>query len=188
MGVRVTSPDVTPPAVETPPAQAPAATATPPAPPAQPETDWVAEARKWEARAKENFDKASKLDALEAANKTELEKANDRAAAAEKRAADLEATNLRDRIARKHNLPADLAARLVGADEAALEADAKKLQALVKTDAPSVPAKVPSIDQGVAPAGDAPTQLTAADLKRMTPEQIVKARNEGRCNDLLGIK
>lgn len=32
-----------------------------------------------------------------------------------------------------------------------------------------------------------PGQLTEADLKSMTPEQIVKAKTEGRFNDLLGI-
>jgi len=34
--------------------------------------------------------------------------------------------------------------------------------------------------------GSRPAQLTEADLKRMTPEQIVKAQSEGRLNDLLG--
>jgi len=35
-----------------------------PAPPAPSGTDWQAEARKWEARAKENFEKAQKFDLL----------------------------------------------------------------------------------------------------------------------------
>jgi hypothetical protein len=34
--------------------------------------------------------------------------------------------------------------------------------------------------------GSRPAQLTEADLKSMTPEQIVKAQEEGRLNDLLG--
>jgi len=33
-----------------------------------------------------------------------------------------------------------------------------------------------------------PSQLTQSDLDRMSPEQIVHAKSEGRLNDLLGIK
>ena len=55
-------------------------------------------------------------------------------AAREKAEADLaqeRLTGLRGRIAAQHNLPADLADRLRGDDEAAIEADAKKLAATV---------------------------------------------------------
>lgn len=47
------------------------------------EVDWKAEARKWEARAKENKSKADKLDEIEEASKTALEKATERAEKAE---------------------------------------------------------------------------------------------------------
>lgn len=47
------------------------------------EVDWKAEARKWEARAKENKSKADKLDEIEEASKTALEKAQERAQKAE---------------------------------------------------------------------------------------------------------
>ncbi len=40
----------------------------------EPSTDWKAEARKWEARAKANKDKADELDALKEAQMTESEK------------------------------------------------------------------------------------------------------------------
>ena len=40
----------------------------------EPTTDWKAEARKWEARAKANKDKADELDALKEAQMTESEK------------------------------------------------------------------------------------------------------------------
>lgn len=46
-------------------------------------TDWKAEARKWEKRAKVNSDAAEKLAAIEEANKTELQKATERAEKAE---------------------------------------------------------------------------------------------------------
>ena len=51
--------------------------------PATHEVDWKAEARKWEARAKENKSKADKLDEIEEASKTALEKATERAQKAE---------------------------------------------------------------------------------------------------------
>lgn len=41
----------------------------------QDKTDWKAEARKWEARAKQNSDAAARLAQIEEANKTDLEKA-----------------------------------------------------------------------------------------------------------------
>lgn len=41
---------------------------------------------------------------------------------------------------------------------------------------------------GMGQQSDAPKgQVTEAELKRMTPEQIVKAQNEGRLNHLLGV-
>ena len=42
-------------------------------------------------------------------------------------------------------------------------------------------------DGGARKGPQKPAQLTEADLKRMTPEQIVKAQAEGRFNDLLGV-
>jgi molecular chaperone GrpE (heat shock protein) len=63
----------------------------PPAPPAEPAapsegTDWKAEARKWEHRAKANNDAAKRLEEIEAAQRTAEEKAQHAAAEAEKRA------------------------------------------------------------------------------------------------------
>lgn len=45
-----------------------------------------------------------------------------------------------------------------------------------------------SADQGARRGKPAPSQLSQADLKKMTPEAIVKAKSEGRLNDLLGLK
>lgn len=42
-----------------------------------------------------------------------------------------------------------------------------------------------SADQGARPRG--PAQLTREDLKKMSPEQIVKAKAEGRLNKLYGV-
>lgn len=95
------------------------------------ETDWKAEARKWEARAKEskkdadaNKSAAERLAEIEAANQTEAEKAATRAEAAEKRAAELEAQVLRAEIANTKGVPAAL---LTGSTKEELEAAADAL-------------------------------------------------------------
>lgn len=80
--------------------------ATPPAAPAQgEETDWKAEARKWEKRAKENGGAVTELEQLRAANLTEQEKAvkaaekNGRTAAAAEYGKKLAAAEFRAAVA-----------------------------------------------------------------------------------------
>jgi hypothetical protein len=72
-----------------------------------------------------------RLKAFEDAQKTELEKLQDRATAAEKERDELAAARLRDRVAAKHQLPPDLADLLTGTDEAVLEETAKRLATYV---------------------------------------------------------
>ncbi|MFI6606856.1 hypothetical protein [Streptomyces sp. NPDC050507] len=98
-----TPPAGTPAAPATPP---PAAPVTPPVPPVPGEdTDWKAEARKWEKRAKENGSAVSELEQLRAANQTEQEKALSaaekagRTAAAAEYAPRLAATEFRAAVA-----------------------------------------------------------------------------------------
>lgn len=45
-----------------------------------------------------------------------------------------------------------------------------------------------SADQGSQGKTSRPSQLTATDIKNMPPQQIEKARKDGRLNDLLGIR
>ena len=45
-----------------------------------------------------------------------------------------------------------------------------------------------SADQGARGRQSAPSQLTANDIKTMTPQEIVKAQEEGRLNKILGVK
>jgi len=74
------SPSPTP-AQATPPSAPPTTDpATPPAAPAQATTDWQAEAKKWEQRSKENFEKAKQFDALTEAQKTDAQKQAERIA------------------------------------------------------------------------------------------------------------
>lgn len=94
-------------------------------------TDWKAEARKWESRAKQNFadakaneGAAQRLAEIEEAQKTEAQKAQERLEAAEKRAAELELKAARAEVAAAKGVPAGL---LSGDTVADLEASADAL-------------------------------------------------------------
>lgn len=126
----------TPASAQTDNGQAPASTTPPANPPAagpaqDDETDWRAEAKKWEARAKENFPKAQKYDELKDAEKTELERATARAEAAENETATLRTELLRREVAEAKGIPLRLAGRLTGTTREELEADADQLAELI---------------------------------------------------------
>lgn len=109
---------------------APAEPAQVPVPDAVDETDWKAEARKWESRAKENKSAAERLAEIEEQQKTAEQKAAERLAAAEKAASEAEAKVLRRDIAIEHKLSAEDAALLdTITDETALRSLAARLAA-----------------------------------------------------------
>lgn len=104
----------------------------PPEPDPKPQgdgTDWKAEARKWEQRAKDNKSAADELEQLKEADKTEAQKAADRATEAEKRATEAEAKALRLEVAQDKGLTPAQAKRLAGTSKEELEADADELLA-----------------------------------------------------------
>jgi hypothetical protein len=89
---------------------------------------WKQKAREQEKRAKENAEAAKRLAEFEAANKSEIEKANDAKAAAEKAAAEAKAEALRWKVAAKFGISdedADLF--LTGTDEETLTKQAERL-------------------------------------------------------------
>ena len=91
-------------------------------------TDWKAEARKWELRAKDNKTAAEELAALKESQKTDQQKVEERISQMEKRAADAESRALRSDIASKHGISAeDRDLFLTGSDEESLTAQAKRL-------------------------------------------------------------
>lgn len=148
-----------------------------------------------ETTSEPDFDAARALDKIRKAN-AEAKALRDRAKSAEdklataeelaKQVPDLQAQLVRERVARKLGLPDALVDRLRGATEAEVMADAEALVTLV---APSQPKRFQGgADAGPKGAPTGPSQLTSADLSRMTPEQIVTAKAEGRLNTLLGIK
>ena len=85
------------------------------------------EAKALRARLKAAEEKAARLDELEEGNKTETEKAAERARSLEERAARAESDLLRLRVATRKGLTEAQARRLVGDTEEELEADADEL-------------------------------------------------------------
>lgn len=153
------------------------------------QVDWEAEARKWkelsrknESRMKENAEKARLYDEVQEQGKSELQKAQEAAARAEARAAAMEAEAMRAKVAAATGVDADL---LSGSSEEELRASAERLLAWRGA---QVPKGAPATDAGV--RGDeirAARQLTREDLKKMSPAEIIKARQDGQLNNIMGI-
>lgn len=153
------------------------------------QVDWEAEARKWkelsrknESRMKENAEKARLYDEAQEQGKSELQKAQEAAAKAEARAAAMEAEAMRAKVAASTGVDADL---LSGSSEEELRASAERLLAWRGA---QVPKGAPSADAGV--RGDeirAARQLTRDDLKKMSPAEIIKARQDGQLNNIMGV-
>lgn len=117
-------------------------------------TDWKAEARKWEARAKKNSAAADELEKLKLAQMSEQEQLKARAEKAEARIAELEADALRkataQRLAAEKHVPIELL--LYCTDEESMEAFAETYAAQTQTPAaPSAPASRIQRDSGAKP-------------------------------------
>lgn len=158
-----------------------------------PAKDWQAEAEKWKAfarkhedAAKANADKAKRFDEFEESQKTELQKAADAAAKAKADADATRAELARMQAAVKHGLSEDDLDLLGthGTPEE-IEARAERLAARLK----AAEANKPKPDFGGGDRGGDVTakgsQLGADDVKRMTPQEIVQAKAEGRLDDYL---
>lgn len=155
--------------------------------------DWEAEAEKWkkfsrqhEDAAKANADKAKQFDALEEASKTELQKAADRAAAAEAKLAETEARALRTEVAAEKAIPANL---LSGTTREELEASAAALLAF-RGEKPRP--DMGGGDRGTDIGSEKKPQLTKEDVSKLTADkkfaEIEAARADGRLDDLLSGK
>lgn len=98
---------------------------------AKKDTDWKAEARKWEQRAKANYSAVEKLQALEDEKKSELEKAQDKAAQALQEAENAKREAARFRIAATHKISDEYFDLLTGSTEDELTAQAEKISQLI---------------------------------------------------------
>lgn len=131
--------------------------------------DWEAEAAKWKALARKhettargNADAAKRLAEIEDAQKTEQQRLQDRATAAEQRAAHLQAANARLLAATTFGIPAELIDLLGEGDEEQITERARllaeKLTAVpAPTPAPPVSTRpVESLKPGAAPSASDP--------------------------------
>lgn len=151
-------------------------------------TDWKAEARKWEKRAKESNafqDDAKKWREYEAAQKPQQERLAEELAQTKAEAQSARTQLLRHEVATEKALPAEALRLLTGTTREELEESADTLLALIANQS-KTKTLAPDANQGQ-PANDKVGQLTAADLEGMSPAEINAARKAGRLNDVLGI-
>ena len=114
----------------------PATPAVPAEAPAQePSTDWKAEARKWEARAKENNSAAQRLAEIEESKKSETQKLQEQLTALREQATAAERDRARLAVIAKHGIPEDFHDLVHGSDAESLEASAAKVKALITANA-----------------------------------------------------
>lgn len=128
-----------------------------------PETDWKAEARKWEQRAKANSAASEELEALRTSSAADIAEAVKRAEEAEAKAAQLEAAAARERainaIAAETGVSAAVLGRMTGETEDEIRANAQ----VVRSTMPVYPT---TRETG---SGNAPT---------VTKESILQIKNE----------
>lgn len=111
------------------------------------ETDWKAEARKWEQRAKENRSAADELARIREAQKTDAERAAEALETARNEAAQARAELLRYRTAAEYGITSaeDIELFLTGTDEETLQRQAKALsERTAATSSPRAPRPDPN--------------------------------------------
>jgi hypothetical protein len=129
------------------------------------ETDWQAEARKWEKRAKDNFAQVNELKpladqfrTLEEASKSELQRQTEALEAAREASEKAQRDALRYRVALDHGLTSEDITRLGGQSEDELKANAEWLAGIKAAAAPQAPTPVPqrpteNLRPGATPSG-----------------------------------
>jgi len=143
-----------------------------------------AERRARRAADKQTAELSARLKEIEDRDKSETERLADRLKDAEAEASVLKSEAIKLRVAAEVGLPNELTEFLSAGDEETVRAQAEKLLAATAARR-GTPAPDPT--QGAKPAGGI-SQLSEADLAGMSTEAIVKAKSEGRFNDLLGIR
>lgn len=152
------------------------------------ETDWKAEARKWENRAKaakSDSEDAAKWREYESAQKPIQERLAEELAQAKAQTTDAAAKLLRYEIAAAKGITGEATKLLKGTTQEELESEADLLLSLLANQSkPKTP--MPDENQGK-PAPTAVSQLTRDDLKTMSPDEIDAAKKAGKLNEILGI-
>ena len=123
---------------------------------------WKALARKHEAEKKALHEKASKFDEIEESQKTETQKAIERAEAAEAKALAIEARAIRAEVSASKGVPSDL---LVGTTQEELEASADRLLEFTKSK------RINSALSADFAGGSGEGAITQAKFNAMTPAE-----------------
>lgn len=120
--------------------------------PQEPQTDWKAEARKWEKRAKENREKAEAYDGLRERSEADLEKAREAAKSYKEQldalSAKAEMDALKAKVSKATGVPAEL---IAGDDEDSMRGFAEAVARFAKP--PAAP-KASGAGRFAADAGD----------------------------------
>jgi hypothetical protein len=127
------------------------------------ETDWKAEARKWEARAKADHEAANQWREFETSQKSEVEKMADELARFKAEASESSTKLLKFEIASQKGIPAEALDLLNGSTRQELESSADKLLSLIADQSkPNTPK--PDLNQGKPSSGGQSTgdQFAAA--------------------------
>jgi hypothetical protein len=143
--------------------------------------------QKWERRAKENFEKAKRLDEIELAKKSVEERLIAERDAALATAESERTERLREKISRETQVPPD---RITGTTEDDMRESAESALAWAKEFAKKNGSPLGAPASAVTGDGRAPQgapQLTRADLKTMSSQQILEADKAGRLDKLKGI-
>ena len=150
--------------------------------------DWKAESRKWEARAKENGRKAKLYDEAQEAAKSDLQKATERADAAEAELAAIRAQQARDAeiraAAAKYAVDADTLARMGGdVEENAAFLNGKLAQARAQAEA-EAKASMPPAYPKVNDPGEIPVKGVTKEEIESIKDQAERVRMRAKHLDL----
>jgi len=144
----------------------------------------AAQRQKLETAAQSNADKAKRLDDIEEANKSEIQKLQDQLTAAQNAANQSAIETMRAKAASAAGVPVEL---LTGSTPEEVQASADALKAF-KGDTPKAPPADVQGNKGEAPIVD--NQLTEDDVKRLYAgkkyAEIETARESGRLANILG--
>ena len=152
------------------------------------ETDWKAEARKWEKRAKDasgDRELAQKWREYEESLKPLQEKLADDLNSAKAEAESARTALMRYEIASEKGIPPEAIKLLQGSSREELEEAAETLVSLLANQ--SKPKSIQPDDSQGRPTTANLGQLTKEDLANMNPAEILEAKKSGRLNDALGI-
>lgn len=171
-----------PPAQQAAPAQQNAGAST------QEATDWESEATKWKALSRQHENKhlaalgfkskdeidqlrqaAQKYQEFEDTQKSELQRATERAQGVEQQLADLRATNARLMAAATHNIPPDLIDLLGSGSDDEINARAEALAERLKASAPTAPPAQQRPVESLTPGA-----ATASGGTEVTPDQWIR--------------